>query len=284
MSSITNAEWGNLLKSNSNGTYYGLSLERVNRNTDGYVDYEKMIGIDGVILTNVVANAEEAAHTGRKKLQTRISHNDGGSWQRINPPAKDSHGSPYECQGTKCSLHIHGYTERADPRATFSSPSVVGLMLAVGSVGEELAPYKDSDTFLTRNAGFTWEEVHKDAHMWEFGDSGSILVIVNDEEPTDHVQFTTDEGLHWREYNFGFKMRVTSLTTVPADNSRKFMLIGYKPRSPDTSVVVHLDFSSLTKKQCKLNLEDPNHDDFELWSPSEERQEQCLFGAQVRKI
>lgn len=71
-------------------------------------------------------------------------------------------------------------------------------MMAVGSVGENLAAYtfvppvsscfqlgpdlvlrccRDSDTFLTRDAGFTWEEVHKDAHMWEFGDYGSILVL-----------------------------------------------------------------------------------------------------------
>lgn len=260
MSTETDAEWGSLLKSNSNGTYYGLSLAHVNRNRAGYVDYEKMIGIDGVILTNIVSNPEEAIHTRRKKLQTRISHNDGGSWQQLNPPIRDSNGQPYECTGTKCSLHIHGYTERADPRATFSSPSVVGLMLAVGNVGEELAPYKESDTFLTRNAGFTWEEVHKDAHMWEFGDSGSILVIVNDEEPTDHVQFTTDEGLHWREYNFGIRMRVTSLTTVPADNSRKFLLMGYEPRSPDRSITVHLDFSSLTRKQCTSATENYRHD------------------------
>jgi hypothetical protein len=36
-------------------------------------------------------------------------------------------------------------------------------MMAVGNVGEELAGYTDSDLFLTRDAGFTWEEVHKDA-------------------------------------------------------------------------------------------------------------------------
>lgn len=30
-----------------------------------------------------------------------------------------------------------------------------------------------------------------------------------------------------------------------------------------------------------LSLEDPGHDDFELWSPSEERSERCLFGRQV---
>lgn len=77
MSTSNGAEWGNLLKSNSNGTYYGLSLDHVNRNTPGYVDFEKMIGINGVILANIVANPDEAVHTQKKKLQTRISHNDG---------------------------------------------------------------------------------------------------------------------------------------------------------------------------------------------------------------
>lgn len=38
--------------------------------------------------------------------------------------------------------------------------------MAVGNVGETLAPYTESDTFFSRDAGFTWEEVHKDAHLW----------------------------------------------------------------------------------------------------------------------
>lgn len=124
-------------------------------------------------------------------------------------------------------------------------------MLGVGNVGETLAPYTDSDTYLTRDAGFTWEEIHKDAHMWEFGDSGAVIVIVNDEEPTDHVQYSIDEGKTWREYNFGIRLRITSLYTVPADNSRKFLLVGYEPRDTDKSVAVHLDFSSLTHRQCE---------------------------------
>jgi hypothetical protein len=171
--------------------------------------------------------------------------------------------------------------------------------MAVGNVGESLAPYDQSDTFLSRDAGFTWEEVHKDAHLWEFGDSGSILVMANDEEPTDHVLFSTDEGLNWREYKFSDeKMRIQSIITVPSDTSRRFILKAMVPHS-SFSTVVHLDFTSLTSKQCKpkvayyliltlicyavgvLNVEDPGHDDFELWSPSEERQEQCLFGRQV---
>lgn len=124
-------------------------------------------------------------------------------------------------------------------------------MMAVGNVGEALAPYTDSDTFLSRDAGFTWEEVHKDAHLWEFGDSGAVIVIVNDEEPTDHVLFTTNEGIDWRQYTFTQeKVRVRQIVTVPEDTSRKFILLGHSPRSTSEAIAIQLDFSSLTTKKC----------------------------------
>jgi len=122
--------------------------------------------------------------------------------------------------------------------------------MAVGNVVTQLVPYKDSDTFLSRDAGFTWQEVHKDAHLWEFGDSGSIMVMANDEEPTNHVLFSTDEGLNWREYEFSpDKIRVNSIVTIPSDTSRRFILFGSQARSAGT-VAVHLDFSALTSRQC----------------------------------
>ncbi|KAJ3714865.1 vacuolar protein sorting/targeting protein 10 [Lentinula guzmanii] len=254
MSEPPSPYWGTILKSNSNGTILG------------YVDFEKMIGLDGIA----------------KMIASRITHNDGSTWKPLKPPTVDSEGNSYWCDTTACSLHVHGYTERRDPRATYSSPSIVGLIMAVGNVGEVLAPYTDSDTFLSRDAGFTWEEVHKDAHLWEFGDSGSILIMANDEEPTDHVLFSTDEGAKWREYKFtNEKVRVTAIVTVPSDTSRRFVLMGQYPSKQAESVVVHIDFSALTGRQCVLKVEDPTHDDFELWSPSEDRNELCLFGRQT---
>lgn len=77
MSEAPHPFWGNILKSNSNGTYFGVSAENVNRDERGYVDFEKMIGLDGIALINVVSNTEDATHTGLKKLQSRITHNDG---------------------------------------------------------------------------------------------------------------------------------------------------------------------------------------------------------------
>ncbi len=250
MSDVAGSEWGSLFKSNSNGTYYNLAIDHVNRGPLGYVDFEKNIGLDGIIVINIVANPDTAAITGQKKLQTRISHNDGSSWKPMIPPARDSLGSEYDCTSTTCGLHLHGYTERRDPKATYTSPSAIGLMLAVGNVGEYLADYTDSDIFLTRDAGFTWEEVHKDAHMWEFGDSGSVLCLVNDEGPTDHVIYSIDEGLTWSEYTFDDSIRVKSIQTVPTDTSRKFTLIGNRPSEPDKSVIVYLDFSTISNRKC----------------------------------
>ncbi|KAF9236099.1 hypothetical protein BU15DRAFT_77300 [Melanogaster broomeanus] len=228
-----NPFWGNLLKSNSNGTYFGLSIENVNRNDIGFVDFEKFVGLDGIAMVNVVANPAEATLSGSKVLQTRITHNDGDTWSPLTPPKLDSQGKTYPCSNVGCSLHVHGYTERIDARATYSSPGVVGVVMAVGNVGEVLAPYTESDTFLSRDGGFTWEEVHKDAHLWEFGDSGSIIVIVNDEEPTGHVLFTTDEGLSWRQYQFSNdKLRIKSIITVlrsDLDQSRRRVVIQINP-------------------------------------------------------
>jgi len=82
--------------------------------------------------------------------------------------------------------------------------------------------------------------------------------------------------------------------------SRKFILFGESPKSKEKSVAIHIDFAELTHKQCErhsvdddtlltwrlgvLSFDDPANDDFELWSPSEEREETCLFGRQVRDV
>jgi hypothetical protein len=76
-SELPGSQRGSILKSNSNGTYFGHSIDNVNRDERGLVDFEKMIGLEGIALTNVVANPTEAALTGKKTLQTRITHNDG---------------------------------------------------------------------------------------------------------------------------------------------------------------------------------------------------------------
>ncbi|EPS40884.1 hypothetical protein H072_5226 [Dactylellina haptotyla CBS 200.50] len=278
-------EYGAILKSNSNGTEYVMSLQNVNRDESGYVDFERMQGLEGVALANIVTNVKEVDSGASKKYKSMITHNDGGIWTALTPPPKDSEGKKYMCSGSleKCSLNIHGYTERFDKRHTYSSGSAVGLMLAVGNVGPELTPYKNGDTFITRDGGISWTEVHKGAYMWEYGDQGSIIVVVKEGEPTKSILYTLDEGQNWQEYAFSnSEVNVFDISTVPSDTSRKF-IIWYKENSADKFTAVTIDFSGLTDKKCELSEKDPDNDDFELWKPSHPQMEDgCLFGHQAQ--
>src|SRR5688572_17420254 len=96
----------------------------------------------------------------------------------------------------KCSLHFHSITAPHNYGRIFSSPAP-GLVMGVGSVGEFLRPYEECDTFLSTDAGVSWKMIRKDAHKYEFGDQGSILVIVNDEEGVDKIRYSLDLGKTW---------------------------------------------------------------------------------------
>lgn len=274
-------EYGSIIKSNSNGTSYTLSLDAVNRDTEGYVDFEKMFGIEGIALSNVVANYKDKNFKkDKKKLKTMITHNDGAEWAYVSPPKVDADDQKYSCSGSsleKCSLHIHGYTERTDKSHTYSSASAVGLMLGTGNVGQYLTSMKEASTFMTADGGVTWMEVMKGTYMWEFGDQGAIVVIVKEGGSTNLVHYSLDEGKTWAEYQFAEKeIEIRDLTTMPSDNSRNFLLWGV---DDNDLVTINLDFSGLTDVQCKLNEDDVEADDYYLWTPKHPLQnDDCLFG------
>lgn len=282
------SEYGSLLKSNSNGTAYVVSIDEVNRNEFGYVDFERMQGLEGVIVINSVINPGEANRGSRKQLKSRITFNDGAEWSFLQPPERDIDGNKYDCSDRTivgCSLNLHGYTERIDYRDTFSSGSAVGLMIGVGNVGPWLTDYKDGNTYLTRDGGVTWKEVRKGAYMWEYGDSGSIIALVNGQDSTNTLLYSLDEGNTWEEYQFYEDLvRVDDIATVPSDTSRKFVLFGRLPtKEGDKSFAIQVDFSTLTDKQCALDTGNPESDDFELWTPSHPNQDDnCLFGHEAQ--
>ena len=81
----------------------------------------------------------------------------------------------------------------------FSSPAP-GFVMGVGSIGDYLLPYDQCDTFLSTDGGVTWQMIDKEAHLYEFGDQGSILVIVNDEEGVDNIRYSSDLGRTWQVF------------------------------------------------------------------------------------
>jgi len=72
------ANIGTLFVSSSEGTYFVEALADTNRNEYGIVDYETLVGLDGIGIANVVANREEVVGWNEvKKLKSVITFDDG---------------------------------------------------------------------------------------------------------------------------------------------------------------------------------------------------------------
>lgn len=284
--------YGSIMKSNSNGTSYVLSIAGVNCNEQYYVDFEKMQGLEGVALVNIVANRD--AKSGPKVLQTKITHNDGAEWAFLPPPKADLDGKPF-CRSSKagqnqgdenCALHIHGYTERTDGRNMYSSKGAVGLMFGWGNVGSSLGSLKDADTFMTRDAGITWTQVQKGRWKWSLGDQGSIIVLVQTHEAkpkTNFVYYSVDEGANWVKKEFSEEeVEVADISTMRSGGSRNFLIYGKKGSEIFT---VNLDFTGLSDRECQFDESNPDKSDYYLWSPKHPlQQNDCLFGHQSQYL
>ncbi|OAX34393.1 Oligoxyloglucan reducing end-specific cellobiohydrolase, partial [Rhizopogon vinicolor AM-OR11-026] len=261
---------GTLFVSNSNGTYFVESLKDTNRNMAGYVDYETIYGIEGVGIANVVTNAQDVERQMvGKQLRSMITFDDGSSWRPLSAPS----GS---CSSDTCSLHLHSVTDAHNYGRIFSSPAP-GFVMGVGSVGNTLAPYDEGNTYMSTDAGLTWTVAHDGAYLYEFGDSGSVIVVVDNEQATDTILYSTDMGQTWNPYNVGVQFRAKGLTTVSDSTSQKFVILGQVTRQSKQNgprhAVIYLDFATLGRPQC-------GESDKEPWYARARADSECIMGVQ----
>ncbi|KAJ9083180.1 vacuolar protein sorting/targeting protein PEP1 [Entomophthora muscae] len=256
-------EMGALMKSDANGTNFVLSLDNVNRNAQGIMDYEKMAGIEGIALANQVSNPNGVLGSERKKLVSRITFDDGASWLPLNTSST--------CSEDSCRLHILGFTQRSDPENIFSIPAAVGMMIGVGNTGEHLETYSKKNVYFTEDAGKSWSMIQEQSHRHEFGDSGGIILLVPEAKLTDKVLYSLDMGLSFNTLSLEPGMqsfRVKETATEPQSTSQKMLVLGYTQANKFTTLFI--DFSNVHKKKCTL-------EDFELWTPSFSN-DKCFFG------
>ena len=291
--SLPDWEYGKIMKSNSNGTSYVLSIDLVNRNREGYVDFEKMQQVEGVAMVNVVTNKNEEDSGKGKKLRSMITHNDGAEWAPLEAPKTKSDGkTPWDCDVSnkdECSLHLHSYTERDDPRSTFSSPTAIGLMMGVGNVGKNLGWIDDPEdtyTFISTDAGVSWKTVKKGRFKWEYGDQGSVIVIVQ-KTKTNIGYYSLDEGNSWIDFQFSENdVEVLQLSSVPSDKSKRFLI--WAKYGNGQLATINIDFSGVrSDRTCVIDEEAEENDhansDYWLWTPKHPEQDgDCLFGRTVR--
>ena len=224
---------GMLYTSNYNGTYFTKNEEYTNRNLLGFVDFEKIENIQGITLSNIVSNGEDVLEIGaEKKVVSRISFDDGRNYQPLNADGKE--------------LHLHSFTEMRNQGRVFSSKAP-GLVMGVGNTGESLRDYKDGDLWVSKDAGVNWYRGLEGAHKYEFGDQGSVLVAVYDEEPTDKLMYSLNFGKDWDSVKLGDeKVKPAILTTIPDSTSLKFVLTAINPRgSEDEYSMYSIDFGAL---------------------------------------
>jgi hypothetical protein len=190
-------QYGSLYKSNSNGIFFIKSLENTNRNTMGFIDFERIQGVEGILIANVIMNPRQVeAQSAAKEIRTRMSFDDGASWKEISS-VKDMNGNNMACPDKECALHLHSVTNNHNAGQVSSSESAVGVMMGVGNYGANLLEYDECDTFLSTDYGLTWKMVREGAHKYEFGDMGTLLVLIDDEKETDHVWWSKNRGNSW---------------------------------------------------------------------------------------
>ncbi|KAJ3107690.1 vacuolar protein sorting/targeting protein PEP1 [Phlyctochytrium bullatum] len=259
-----NEEYGTLYKSNAAGLDFEVVQKNLNQDHVGFVDFEKMLGIDGIAIANTVANTADVHVTKSKKIQTFITFNDGARWQRLNAPEGE------DCNGDDCNLNLHHFTERRDKNDLFSTKAAIGVMAGVGNVGKYLSKYTDGDVFITRDAGKTWKKVTTDAHMIEIGDRGGVIVMVFDEGSTDEIKYTLDQGNTVRSIRINDKLdggsfKVTNIISEPYGSSSTFVVFGTIKggNSDGSTIAVYLDFEKVWPENCKFNKDQVDTSDFE---------------------
>ena len=212
--------------------------------------------------------------------KTLISFDKGSLWQPVKAPTHDHHGRPLDvCEG--CSLHLNGKTSgMLGP--VYSSVSSTGLIIATGNVGHHLHEREDeTNTYFSRDAGQTWEQIKRGSYIYEYGDHGALMVLADNRQATNRVLYSWNEGLNWTEYTFwDHDIEVENIITEPSGNSQVFIIYG---RRGEKGVLMQINFETLHGRRCEgINAAGGDASDYEFWTPADElRQGSCLLGRKV---
>ncbi|KAH8585131.1 sortilin [Cryptosporidium sp. chipmunk genotype I] len=306
---------GNIYISNYLGTRFALSLMNNVRTATGECEFDRVMSLEGVYIANVkddelendlehitttlheftdsetddedveTLKTEHKTKIGKMEqpIRTVITFDKGGEWNYLKAPTIDSRGNRINCDvNDGCYLHLHGVSNYQSLAPFYSVENAVGIILGTGNVGSYLSfDHDDINTYMSRDGGLTWQEVHKGAFIYELGDFGGLIVMANDLKHTNQVIFSWNEGLSWYDFELGNKpLQVDNILIEPNSSSMEFLLYGSRGKS---GVLYHLDFNTLGQVQCVgAATPDKPDSDYETWSPYDGRNsEKCMLGKQV---
>lgn len=215
-----------------------LSARSVYRR-ESAVDFERLEGVQGGYIANQVdpAGLDPAARwRAASYLQTRVSHTGGASWAPLAAPASYRHARCKACEpGAQggCDLHLHGPTSWQAPEGShpnfYTTPSAPGLVVGTGTVGAHLDFGADAAcTWVSRDAGLTWEDSLDFGAIYEIGARGQLLVAARHKSDgsTDKVLLSADQGACWAEVALPEAMYIENIRTPPGSAGAVFVVHG----------------------------------------------------------
>ena len=286
---------GNLYSADVNMQFFSLNM-RDNIRIGGSADFTNVAAIPGVYLANQVVGHAMTMDA----VKTRITYNAGGVWQGIRPPLLGADGKRINCQDgpDSCELHLHGDTHwmhgtwKTRLGSVYTHESAPGVILATGNVGKSLAFDPTSvNTYLSRDAGLTWEEIIKGPHIYEFGNNGGLIVIgkMSSLGPTDTVKFSRDLGRCWEELKLSQMISIHNIRADPQGKGDVFIIRGSiddKTADGDPDGVMYtIDFNNLmqvdTTGKPTYVWAPPRCEptkDYEQWAATSPNPDKCILG------
>lgn len=191
-------------------------------------------------------------------ITTIISFNKGTTWKNL------------KLNNSTESLNL-------DLQTIYSSHSTIGLLLSNGNIGDRLNP-SDSNTYLSRNGGYSWYEIKKGKHIFAVSDVGSLLVLISEDLPTNKFFYSWNQGSSFEIYTFSKNLvKTLNISMEPNVFSQKLIIF-----AQDVNTMQGVVFSVKFFQGICQGIWDPNsaESDYETWLPESEFSS-CLLGKKM---
>uniref|UniRef100_A0A8C0SLN4 Sortilin-related receptor n=1 Tax=Canis lupus familiaris TaxID=9615 RepID=A0A8C0SLN4_CANLF len=276
----------NLYISEAEGLKFSLSLENVLYYSPGgaggdtlvryfanepFADFHRVEGLQGVYIATLINGSMN-----EENMRSVITFDKGGTWEFLQAPAFTGYGEKINCELSQgCSLHLAQRLSQLlnlqlRRMPILSKESAPGLIIATGSVGKNLA--SKTNVYISSSAGARWREALPGPHYYTWGDHGGIIMAIAQGMETNELKYSTNEGETWKTFIFSERpVFVYGLLTEPGEKSTVFTIFGSNKENVHNWLILQVNATDALGVPCTEN-------DYKLWSPSDERGNECLLG------
>eukprot|EP00197_Chlamydomonas_leiostraca_P003012 CAMPEP_0202867564 /NCGR_PEP_ID=MMETSP1391-20130828/9502_1 /ASSEMBLY_ACC=CAM_ASM_000867 /TAXON_ID=1034604 /ORGANISM="Chlamydomonas leiostraca, Strain SAG 11-49" /LENGTH=890 /DNA_ID=CAMNT_0049547617 /DNA_START=70 /DNA_END=2742 /DNA_ORIENTATION=- len=232
---------------------FSLSLTDVYHADFGFgTDFARVEGLPGVYIANQMLPSDDSGaegdygydlsdSTSMPLVETRITFNGGGAWQRIPAPSAFRHAFCDRCDGRECYLHLHGMSSwdsvALSVPAVYSNPSAPGIIMASGNTaakGDGLDSNDGLCTWLSTDGGVSWVDVAVGAYIYEYADWGGLIVMAThpgtNDKPAEEVKFSWDYGRCWQSVPLSEALMVDNIRIEPDGQRPRVVVHGRRCR------------------------------------------------------